>query len=407
MRRTVAVVCDAVLLGGALAVVPLLATSGVQLFTRVPKTASYVAYGVLAVLFFFAMQHRALAGLRKWAYFAAPLVVIALGSGSLFAAFVGVCLLVATLVERRFPREDYGTELTTEKEKNLGFYFLRNASYFIPAFIYDLAFADHTPTWGMVHHAVPFWLQVVVAVAVLDFVYYWVHRGQHGVSVWWHFHKMHHAQRELSVFAAFRTNLFDLIFMRGLSNAAAAWLIGADSYAVLLYGAFRVVFIGAWSHANVDFPPKRRAVPLWAYVLTTPSTHATHHETDLERGKLQLRRRVHDLGCIVQDVPCPGGKRRAVWSSRRCRVHEHGYAAANYRTVLNLVRASGILAGVAGVQRPSDFGRSPVARSIREDLGEISKARCRRTRPGRSRIETASNRMRSGGRRPMRPSPIP
>ena len=54
--------------------------------------------------------------------------------------------------------------------------------------------------WGMLNMvALPFWLEVVIAVVVLDLVIYLQHVMVHAVPVLWRLHRMHHADLDFDV----------------------------------------------------------------------------------------------------------------------------------------------------------------------------------------------------------------
>ncbi|MFN7572609.1 MAG: sterol desaturase family protein [Betaproteobacteria bacterium] len=105
---------------------------------------------------------------------------------------------------------------------------------------------------------------------VLDFVDYWIHRGQHRFRWWWALHALHHSQRKMSFWSDSRNHLLD-DFIRDAIRAAVALAIGvAPGQFVLLVIASKM--LQSLHHANVP----------WTYgpagaLLVSPIFHRRHH----------------------------------------------------------------------------------------------------------------------------------
>ena len=80
---------------------------------------------------------------------------------------------------------------------------------------------------------------------VLDFVDYWIHRGQHAWRWWWELHAVHHSQRQMTFWSDERNHLFDDL-LRDAILAVVALLIGvAPGQFVWLVVASRVIQRGS------------------------------------------------------------------------------------------------------------------------------------------------------------------
>jgi sterol desaturase/sphingolipid hydroxylase (fatty acid hydroxylase superfamily) len=105
---------------------------------------------------------------------------------------------------------------------------------------------------------------------VLDFVDYWIHRGQHAVRWWWELHAVHHAQRQMSLWTDDRNHLLDDV-LQAVLKAAVALAIGAEpAQFVMLIIATRM-----WQslqHANIAWT----LGPL-GRLLVSPVFHRRHH----------------------------------------------------------------------------------------------------------------------------------
>lgn len=141
-----------------------------------------------------------------------------------------------------------------------------------------------TIDWFNQHHvglfylvAIPVWLQLILSVALFDFVTYWFHRGAHILPIVWRFHRVHHSDTSLDASSNFRGHPIELMLWFGVSNILAAAIFGLSNFSLGLYFliATPLFFLG---HTNLKFPMwLDRTVGL---VFTTPNMHKVHHEQD-------------------------------------------------------------------------------------------------------------------------------
>ena len=105
---------------------------------------------------------------------------------------------------------------------------------------------------------------------VLDFVDYWLHRGQHRFRWWWELHALHHSQRKMSFWADNRNHLLDDLLV-DVIKAAVALAIGVEpAQFVGLVIATRV--LQSLQHANLAWT----LGPL-GRVIVSPLFHRRHH----------------------------------------------------------------------------------------------------------------------------------
>lgn len=166
------------------------------------------------------------------------------------------------------------------------------------------------------------WVSFALYLVVLDFVDYWIHRGQHQWRWWWALHSLHHSQRQLTFWSDNRNHLLDDL-IRDAILAAVALAIGAEPEQfigiVLLTRALQSLH-----HANLrlSFGPLE---PL----LVSPIFHRRHHAIgsghegrhrgcnfavlfsvwDLCFGTANFDRRIEPTG-IRDQLPAPAGRSR-------------------------------------------------------------------------------------------------
>jgi sterol desaturase/sphingolipid hydroxylase (fatty acid hydroxylase superfamily) len=131
----------------------------------------------------------------------------------------------------------------------------------------------------------PFWLEVLLAIIVLDLAIYAQHVLFHKVPVLWRLHQVHHADVDFDVSTALRFHPVE-IALSMLIKIAVVLALGAPAIAVVL---FEIILNGCamFNHANIK-------LPLWLdaalrRVLVTPDMHRVHHsvirrETDSNFG---------------------------------------------------------------------------------------------------------------------------
>jgi sterol desaturase/sphingolipid hydroxylase (fatty acid hydroxylase superfamily) len=121
--------------------------------------------------------------------------------------------------------------------------------------------------WLNAHPLVSF----AVYLVLLDFVAYWLHRGQHAFNWWWGLHALHHSQREMSFWSDDRNHLLDDALIDG-AFALVALLIGVPpAQFITIVVASRV--LESLSHANVRMSFGR----IGEYLLVSPRFHRVHH----------------------------------------------------------------------------------------------------------------------------------
>lgn len=128
--------------------------------------------------------------------------------------------------------------------------------------------------WGLFNLVVwPLWLEVVLAILVLDLAIWAQHLVTHKVPLFWRFHRVHHADRDFDVTTALRFHPVEILASMGL-KIGLVYLIGPQAVAVVL---FEVILNGTamFNHANLRLPPwLERTLRL---VLVTPDMHRVHH----------------------------------------------------------------------------------------------------------------------------------
>jgi sterol desaturase/sphingolipid hydroxylase (fatty acid hydroxylase superfamily) len=128
--------------------------------------------------------------------------------------------------------------------------------------------------WSLNQH-VPVWAQVTIFILVLSLKQYWFHRACHYFDFAWRFHKIHHAVKEVNVFAKFQASPVEY-YLGQLGNLLSVMFL-TFSPPILLAHLVHLFIKGPFAYANIDFPRLGGKIPFWAYIIKTPNFHAHHH----------------------------------------------------------------------------------------------------------------------------------
>jgi sterol desaturase/sphingolipid hydroxylase (fatty acid hydroxylase superfamily) len=151
----------------------------------------------------------------------------------------------------------------------------------LPAFVGMLKVIYNWATGGFTIAAALPWplaLKIVLAVLVFDLLQWSIHWVRHKVPLFWHFHAVHHSQRELNVFTDARIHAVDYMVAETIAFMPML-LLGVPPLAVMGVGTSRLWY-ARFVHANI----RMNLGPL-KHILVTPQYHRIHHS---------IERRHHD-----------------------------------------------------------------------------------------------------------------
>jgi 3-mercaptopyruvate sulfurtransferase SseA/sterol desaturase/sphingolipid hydroxylase (fatty acid hydroxylase superfamily) len=119
----------------------------------------------------------------------------------------------------------------------------------------------------------PIWLQIPVALLVLDFVQWCVHNLLHRVPFLWQFHKTHHSviDGEMDWIVSFRFQWVEVVVYKSMQYLPLAFF-GFGGEALLFHAIFGTL-IGHLNHSNLDLGHGK-----WTYLLNSPRMHIWHHD---------------------------------------------------------------------------------------------------------------------------------
>lgn len=194
---------------------------------------------------------------------------------SVFLGLFAVFAVLEALAPRRVrvqPRN--GRWFTNLSITVLNTFALRALSIVLPFLAVGAAIDAWVQGWGLLNHvAWPLWVEVLTAVLVLDLAIWAQHLISHRVPLFWRFHRMHHADRDMDVTTALRFHPVEILASMVL-KIGLVYLLGPQAIAVVL---FEVLLNGSalFNHSNLRLPGWLDGVI--RLVLVTPDMHRVHH----------------------------------------------------------------------------------------------------------------------------------
>ncbi|TDT75410.1 sterol desaturase/sphingolipid hydroxylase (fatty acid hydroxylase superfamily) [Litoreibacter halocynthiae] len=194
------------------------------------------------------------------------------------AVFAGLFMLFAAL-ESVAPRRDRTQTRKARWTTNWAIIIidtvtLRAMAIFLPLLAVGAAYDAANNGWGF-FNAVdwPAWLEVTLAILILDFAIWAQHLITHKVPLLWRLHQVHHADVDIDVTTAIRFHPVE-IALSMLLKIGLVYLMGPAGLAVIL---FEIILNGTamFNHANIKLPLWLDAI--MRTVLVTPDMHRVHH----------------------------------------------------------------------------------------------------------------------------------
>ncbi len=154
----------------------------------------------------------------------------------------------------------------------------RAATYLVRSSVGDV-----TPAFlqGAVHYLqhLPSAVRIIMALFIVDFIVYWLHRSQHSYNLLWRTHAWHHSIEEMYWFSGFRTSFFHSL-LNNIPQVIIPVTLFKLSPAEAGIGYSIGILIQFVEHTNckLSFGP-------FNWLLVTPDYHRIHHSATLHRGR--------------------------------------------------------------------------------------------------------------------------
>jgi sterol desaturase/sphingolipid hydroxylase (fatty acid hydroxylase superfamily) len=133
-------------------------------------------------------------------------------------------------------------------------------------FILNFCYIHH---WITITNVFSYWLLLLLAE---DFVYYWLHRWDHEIRLFWAIHVTHHSSEKMNFTVGFRSSVFQPLY-RFVYFIPLAFLGFRPIDIVFMYSATQIW--GIFVHTELI-----NKMGWLEYILVTPSHHRVHHASN-------------------------------------------------------------------------------------------------------------------------------
>lgn len=118
--------------------------------------------------------------------------------------------------------------------------------------------------------AMPAYLRFLMGILLIDFSGWFHHLIRHKVSWFWHFHAVHHSQKQMNLFTDFRVHFVDYLIAKTLVFIPL-FMLSFETPEVIIFALFNM-FYTRFYHGNL-----RTNLGWLKYILVTPQSHRIHH----------------------------------------------------------------------------------------------------------------------------------
>jgi sterol desaturase/sphingolipid hydroxylase (fatty acid hydroxylase superfamily) len=144
----------------------------------------------------------------------------------------------------------------------------------LPLGAVGIAWATDKRGWGLFNNIDwPDWIEVPLAVLLLDFAIYLQHVMFHAVPLLWRLHMVHHADLDFDVSTGLRFHTLEILLSLGI-KAAVIVLLGASALAVMLF-EIALNATSMFNHSNLRLPLGLDRI--LRLLVVTPDMHRVHH----------------------------------------------------------------------------------------------------------------------------------
>jgi sterol desaturase/sphingolipid hydroxylase (fatty acid hydroxylase superfamily) len=191
------------------------------------------------------------------------------------SAFIGIFAIMAVW-ERLAPRRLWSATRSTRWGINLAMAGFNTVftRVFLASGAFGAALLAGEGQVGLFHQVEwPWWVELHLAVILLDLVVYLQHVLMHAVPILWRLHMVHHTDVDMDVTTGVRFHPLEIALSMFIKIGAVI-LLGASPGAVL---AFEVLLnaTSMFNHSNVRIPRQLDCLLRW--FLVTPDMHRVHH----------------------------------------------------------------------------------------------------------------------------------
>jgi sterol desaturase/sphingolipid hydroxylase (fatty acid hydroxylase superfamily) len=189
--------------------------------------------------------------------------------------FFGILLLMA-LLELGFPRRKLKVSKFLRWRNNLTLLVLNTLilRLLIPGALVGLTLFVNDNGWGLFNfYQLSSGVALIASIVILDFVIYLQHVMVHAIPLFWHIHRVHHADLDYDVTTGIRFHPLEILLSMLVKFTAVA-LVGPPLMAVIVFEVL-LNALAMFNHSNLKLPSALDR--LLRLFIVTPDMHRVHH----------------------------------------------------------------------------------------------------------------------------------
>jgi len=192
-------------------------------------------------------------------------------------AFVGVLMLMM-LLEAAFPKRNRQQSRRGRWVTNLSLAVINSFALKVLGPVTAVVAADYALDngWGMLSLSpfpLPFYLELLLGVVLLDLAIYLQHIAFHKIPFLWRLHKVHHVDRDIDVTTGIRFHPLESVISM-IYKCVVIVLLGPITLAVIL---FEIVLNASAMFNHANFSISYRIDAILRKLFVTPDFHRVHH----------------------------------------------------------------------------------------------------------------------------------
>jgi sterol desaturase/sphingolipid hydroxylase (fatty acid hydroxylase superfamily) len=142
---------------------------------------------------------------------------------------------------------------------------MRGVSVFVLVLAYENRFFDlSSNTWY-------YWL---ILFLLEDLIFYWIHRVDHMIRLFWAVHVTHHSSEKYNLTTGFRSSVFQPVYR-------FLWFIPLGLFGFKTFDIF-IMFSITQTYGILVHTNQIKKLGFLEYILVTPSHHRVHHASNVE-----------------------------------------------------------------------------------------------------------------------------
>ena len=173
------------------------------------------------------------------------------------------------------------------------------------------------------------WIEMILAVVMLDLAIYWQHRLFHRIPFFWRLHRVHHFDQQMDLTTGIRFHPFEILLSMVFKFLLVA-LLGVDLVSLIVFEILLNLF-SLFTHANISLPERFEKGLRNFFV--TPAMHRIHHSVEKDETNSN-----YGFMLSLWDKVFHSYKQRARWESASIELGLNEFRQAHQKSLWGMLK---------------------------------------------------------------------